>query len=99
MYGQYIEAGGKQFVHCREVVLHSSECPLSEVHLSPFPYPPFSHAHILQNGVSTEVLCNIVCHSLTATFFQNHKDNIYQQQKLEHSSAQNTDTDIAESQV
>ena len=28
MYGQL--AGGKQFVHCREVVL-LSECPLSEV--------------------------------------------------------------------
>ena len=27
-----IEAGGKQFVHCREVV-RSSECPLSEVPL------------------------------------------------------------------
>ena len=26
------EAGGEQFVHCREVV-HSSECPLSEVPL------------------------------------------------------------------
>ena len=29
MYGQLM-AGGKQFVHCREVVL-LSECPLSEV--------------------------------------------------------------------
>ena len=29
MYGQLME-GGKQFVHCREVVL-LSECPLSEV--------------------------------------------------------------------
>ena len=27
-----IQAGGKQCVHCREVV-HSSECPLSEVPL------------------------------------------------------------------
>ena len=27
-----IQAGGKQFVHCRKVV-HSSECPLSEVPL------------------------------------------------------------------
>ena len=27
-----IGAGGEQFVHCREVV-HSSECPLSEVPL------------------------------------------------------------------
>ena len=27
----YIEAGGEQFVHCREVV-HSLECPLSEFH-------------------------------------------------------------------
>ena len=27
-----IKAGGEQFVHCREVV-HSSECPLSEVPL------------------------------------------------------------------
>ena len=26
-----IWAGGEQFVHCREVV-HSSECPLSEVY-------------------------------------------------------------------
>ena len=34
MYGQYIQAGGEQFVHCGEVV-HSSECPLSEVP----PYP------------------------------------------------------------
>ena len=25
-----IQAGGEQFVHCRDVV-HSSECPLSEV--------------------------------------------------------------------
>ena len=31
MYGQYI-GRGEQFVHCREVV-HSSECPLSEVPL------------------------------------------------------------------
>ena len=30
-----IEAGGKQFVHCREVV-HSSECPLSEAPLYSF---------------------------------------------------------------
>ena len=30
MYGQLME-GGKQFVHCREVVL-LSECPLSEVY-------------------------------------------------------------------
>ena len=29
MYGQLM-AGGKQFVHCREVVL-LSECPLAEV--------------------------------------------------------------------
>ena len=28
-----IEAGGEQFVHCREDV-HSSECPLSEVPLN-----------------------------------------------------------------
>ena len=27
-----LRAGGEQFVHCREVV-HSSECPLSEVPL------------------------------------------------------------------
>ena len=44
MYGQLM-AGGKQFVHCREVVL-LSECPLSEVLLylhycilSPVPIP------------------------------------------------------------
>ena len=28
----WLLAGGRQFVHCREVV-HSSECPLSEVPL------------------------------------------------------------------
>ena len=27
-----MKVGGKQFVHCREVV-HSSECPLSEVQI------------------------------------------------------------------
>ena len=38
MYGQLM-AGGKQFVHCREVVL-LSECPLSEVLLYTVE-PPF----------------------------------------------------------
>ena len=32
MYGQYYRQGGKQFDHYKEVV-HSSECPLSEVPL------------------------------------------------------------------
>ena len=44
MYGQLM-AGGKQFVHCREVVL-LLECPLSEVLLFPSIDPPLYYPSV-----------------------------------------------------
>ena len=49
-----MEVGGKQCVHCREVV-HSSECPLSEVPLY------FNCSHIHFDARDIYVPCPLWC--------------------------------------
>ena len=54
-----MEAGGKLFVHCREVV-HSSECPLSKV-------PLYTRTTIIRGIAQHNSMCPR--HSRTAPLF------------------------------
>ena len=71
MYGQLMD-GGKQFVHCREVVL-LLECPLSEVLLCSIMYNYYYYSGTRPFPVLASIIaCIMAWYSARHNFERNH---------------------------